>query len=212
VRRLSRFAAALALALAGVTVPLLGGSEPAGASCAPPVGIAAGIAQADVVVVGTVASARSGNRVATVRVEEVWKGDVGESFEVFGGPAAENALTSVDRKYEVGRRYLLFAREPAAHGNPAIFGGRYEDNDCSTTQPWTDTLIQYRPATARMVGKKVSTAPPASTSPSAVAARAPHDSTVERWLLIATVGCGLLLAIALIRRRNRPAASSRSGR
>jgi hypothetical protein len=207
-----RFAAALALVLAGVAVPLLGGSEPASASCAPPVGIADGIAQADLVVVGTVASARSGNRVATVHVEEVWKGDVGESFEVFGGPAAENALTSVDRKYEVGRRYLLFAREPAAHGNPAIFGGRYEDNDCSTTQAWTDTLLQYRPATARIVGKRVSNAPPVSTLPPAAAARAPHDSNIQLWVLVAAVGSALLLTIGLIRRRNRPAASSGSSR
>lgn len=198
-----RFAVTLGSVVAGFTVPLLLGSEPASASCAPPVGIADGIARADVVVVGTVVSARSDNRVATVRVEEVWKGDVGETLEVFGGPAAENALTSVDRNYEVGRRYLLFAGEPAAHGYPAISGGRYEDNNCSTTQLWADSLSQYRPATASVVGKGVNDAPRVSTSPAPAAARASDDPMVAWWLVVAGVGCGLLLAIGLMKRRHR---------
>lgn len=209
----SRFAALLAAVVAGAILLDLVRSEPAGASCAPPVGIADGIGQADIVVVGTVTSARSANRVATVHVEEVWKGDVDETFEVFGGPAAANALTSVDRNYEVGRRYLLFARERGAHGNPAIFGGRYEDNGCSTTQPWTDTLLQYRPGDARAVGSRVSSAPSVPTTPPAVAtARASQSSKVERWVLAAAIGSGLLAAIGLIRCRRRPAASSRSSR
>jgi hypothetical protein len=95
----SRLAALLAFMVVGVTVSMFAGNEPADASCSPRVDVGDGIAQADVVVVGTVASARSGHRIATVHVEEVWKGDVGESFEVFGGPAAENALTTVDRAY-----------------------------------------------------------------------------------------------------------------
>ena len=197
--RTSRRRYTAALVVAGVSVLAFAGGDPAGASCAPAVGVADGITQADVVVVGTVTSARSADRVATIHVEEVWKGEVGETFEVFGGPAAENALTSVDRTYEVGRRYLLFAREPAAHGNPAIFGGRYEDNDCSSTQLWTDSLVQYRPATASVVGKRAGNAPPVPTSPPA-AAGASHGSTVGWWLLVVPVGCGLLLAIGLIRR------------
>ncbi len=135
------FVAATALLAAGST-------RPAAASCAAPISITDALAHADIVVVGTVTATRSHDRIATVTVEETWKGAVGTTFEVFGGPDRDNEATSVDRTYQVGQRYLLFASEPAAHGNAAIFGGRYEDNSCSTTQIWDPALAQYRPATA----------------------------------------------------------------
>ena len=78
------------------------------ASCMPPLELAAAIEQADVVVVGTVTATTSRSRIATLDVDEVWKGDVGATFEVAGGARGDVAST-VDRTYESGTRYLLFA-------------------------------------------------------------------------------------------------------
>ncbi len=193
--RTLRSVAVLALALSGGAALVLAGSDPAGASCMPPPDVPTAIAQSDIVVVGTVTSARSQDRVATVHVEERWKGDVDPTFEVFGGPAADGMATSVDRTYEVGGRYLLFAREPAAHGDPATFGGRYEDSGCSTTQAWTDALAQFRPATATIIGDNGDGVPPVSTSG---APPASHATDVRWWLVVVIVGSGSVLTATVI--------------
>ncbi|GAC1600995.1 MAG: hypothetical protein NVS3B21_28390 [Acidimicrobiales bacterium] len=147
-----RTAAVSLLTVAASAVFVTSGVVPASASCVAPVPIPDAVTQADVVVVGTVTATRSENRVATIRVEERWKGTVGNTFEVVGGAGTERMATSVDRTYEVGRRYLVFAQEPAAHGAPGTFGGRYEDNNCSSTQPWNENLAQFRPETAAIIG------------------------------------------------------------
>lgn len=166
------------------TVLLLVTSISAQASCIPPVGVAAAMTQADVVVVGTVTSARSGDRIVTVRVEERWKGDIARTIEVFGGPVT--GATSVDRTYEVGARYLLFVREAHAHGEAATFGGRYEDNACSTTQRWTETLAQYRPADATVYAANRSSV---TKSPKAHASRAPAVGlALAAVVVVAAVG------------------------
>lgn len=190
----------LALALFGGAALALAGSDRAGASCMPPADVPTAITQSDIVVVGTVTSARSQDRVATVHVEELWKGDVNASFEVFGGPAADGMATSVDRTYEVGGRYLLFAREPAAHGDTPTFGGRYEDSGCSTTQAWSDALAQYRPATATILGGNDDVVPPVS-KPGAPPA---SDTTDTRWWIVAAiVGVGsVLIATVILWRRS----------
>lgn len=196
--RTFRSVTVLALALSGGTALVLAGSDLAGASCMPPADVPTAISQSDIVVVGTVTSARSQDRVATVRVEERWKGDVGPTFEVFGGPAVDGMATSVDRTYEVGGRYLLFAREPAAHGDPATFGGRYEDSGCSTTQAWTDALAQFRPATATIIGDNADGVPPAST-PRVLTAS--HATDARWWLLAVIVGSALVVTASVISRR-----------
>lgn len=118
--------------------------------------MAEAISQADIVVVGTVLKTRSLNRIATVQVEDVWKGDVGAKFELVAGPSSDRSFTSVDRTYELGQRYLLFGFEPAAHGARATFGARIEDNRCSLTQPYHDELAADRPATAHLIASRTS--------------------------------------------------------
>ncbi|MEO7555803.1 MAG: hypothetical protein ABIV94_04265 [Acidimicrobiales bacterium] len=155
-----RLLAASVLCTVASTVFVLVSAGSAAASCAPPLPTRDAITQADAVVVGTVTATRSHDRVATVAVDEVWKGEVGNTLEVFGGPDPENAATSVDRTYEIGVRYLIVAFEPAAHGSPGAIGGRYEDNACSATQPWSDALKTLRPDDARVLTPATATPPP----------------------------------------------------
>lgn len=203
-----RLVPTLAIVLVTISAVLLDGSQPAGASCLSPLSVADAIAQSDIVVVGTVTSARSRDRVATVRVEERWKGAVANTFEVFGGPATDDTVTSVDRTYEVGLRYLLFAREPAAHDNPAVFGGRYEDNACSTTQPWSGVLTPYRPANAKVVGEKSGGVPKSEARSPAQRATRSTPTAEWRWAVVALAGCAPLFAVVLIARRHRRSTSS----
>ena len=203
-RHLGSVATAAAVTVLVSNLFLLAGPvEPAGASCAPPRGVADAIGRSDVVVVGTVTATRSRDRIATIRVEERWNGDVGGAFEVYGGPAQDDAATSVDRTYTVGTRYLLFASEPAAHASPGTFGGRYEDNDCSPTQPWNESLSALRPATATIITTPA--APLASTPPQATSA---SDHTTRRWLLATVLAVATIAAAAMtlsrVRRRRAP--------
>jgi hypothetical protein len=159
-----------------------------------PTGLAEGIADADLVVVGTVVSTRSHHRVATVHREEQWKGHVAPTFEVFGGPADGHVITSVDRTFTVGERYLLVAREPAAHGEPSTFGGRYEDTQCSSTRRWTEALARYRPATATVTrdqhatGLRPSPADPVPDPP----------SSPRLWLLGMTAFAACVVAARIL--------------
>ncbi len=177
--------------LAGVFV-LASPISAARASCAPPLVIADAVAQSDVVVVGTVTATRSRDRIASVRVEESWKGNAKGDFEVQGGPANDNEATSVDRTYAVGTRYLLFAYEPASHGSPSTFGGKYEDNNCSATQTWNSSLSAFRPPGVSAHRASVPTP------------RGDNDST-KSWLLGAALAAaaiaGTALAISRVRRR-----------
>lgn len=194
----SRLVAVLKLVVAGGAAVVLAWSAPASASCAPPTDIPTAIDQSDIVVVGHVTATRSQDRIATVQVEERWKGDVDRTFEVFGGPAEDGMATSVDRTYEVGGRYLLFVREPGAHGETATFGGDYEDSGCSTTQAWSEALAQYRPSDATMLSGGADTRQPA-TSDAPLPRRAPD----RRWLLAVIIVSGSVVSIAVISRRPR---------
>ena len=100
------------------------------------------LADAGSVFVGTVVAIANQGRWAQVQIEEVWNGpDLPATLEVRGSPAEDpNAMTSVDRTYSVGVRYL-FAGEP-----PAPF---FSDNNCSPTREWGDDLDAVRPADAR---------------------------------------------------------------
>ena len=101
------------------------------ASCAVPVPvpeaarIAEGVRNAEVVIVGTVGSTENQGRSATIVVEEIWKGRDLPSIVVVQGAQAGNAVTSGDRMFETGMRYLFTL---AVDEN-----GELIDNACSAT-------------------------------------------------------------------------------
>lgn len=180
----------LAAALAGAMLTIPAGA--AHASCAEPVPTAQALAEAPDVFVGTVTGLDWQERVATVEVDEVWKGDVGAVAIVNGASPlsvlreaqarGQDVWTSVDRTYAAGGRYLFVphSRDEAA----------YLDTQCSATQAYTADLDPLRPADARILG-------PAGSGRGA----AP-------WLAVVALAAGVLGGGGwLVRRRVRPAAA-----
>jgi len=93
------------------------------------------IAESPVVFVGTVTAVDRSN-IATIQVEERWKGTtVPAQVRVDGEMHSEN------RMWVAGTRYLVF---------PIVTGGDppFSDNGCSATREWTDDLVAFRPAAA----------------------------------------------------------------
>ena len=170
------FVAAFALATPIVVLD----AAPAGASCASPVTIPAGIARADVVVVGTVTGTHSRGRIAEVSVVERWKGDVGSTFELAGGPAADNTMTTVDRSYDIGTTYLLFAMAPALHHSAGSFGAALEDNACSNTEAWTANLARDRPSSV-IPASQLPTGAPTRDAPATLPAHRATRATTRLW-------------------------------
>ncbi len=121
-------------------------SRPAAASCVPAEPVAASLAKAEVVFVGTVVSTANRDRVAQVRVEEVWKGPgLPAQVEVRGTPfsAQDNAVTSVDRSFRTGVRYLFVPRGGSA--SPTSGVPVFEDDLCTATQEYHPNLDGLRP-------------------------------------------------------------------
>lgn len=176
-----RLAAAALLSLAALWVP-----ASVSASCLPPVPGAVPWADAEVVFVGTVTSVTNGDRWATVSVEEVWKGpDQPAKVVVRGGPEG-NTVTSVDRTYAVGGRYIFAV---------TVEDGALLDNACSGTTA-TDgvDLAAARPADVRVPGGGLPAATNAGIDLGAFAGP----------LLVVALGGGLLL-VMVFRFRSRPA-------
>jgi len=189
----------------GLLLPVLvvGSAAVAAASCAPPRSLADAVATSDLVVVGTVNAARSKNRIVTVSVEDVWRGDADAQIEVAGGPDSLSSATTVDRTFVVGQRYLFFIREPALHGGPGTWGARYEDNGCTNTRPYTSGLDQLRPASALRTATPSTLLP--SSQPSTPAASGSNgESTAVIALAVAALSvCGAVVAIVWWVRRRR---------
>lgn len=136
-RRYVMFLAAAGVAAACLSVRPMTAS----ASCAEPVALPTAIAGAPAVFVGTVTGLANGGRVATVRVDDVWKGDaVSEVVQVAGSPDLAAAATSVDRTYSTYQQYLFVPTAGAVD--------HFEDNSCSLTQPYSAALTASRPSTA----------------------------------------------------------------
>lgn len=199
--KLPRFAIGGVLLL----ILIIGLASPSAASCAPPLALGDAVATSDLVVIGTVTATRSGNRIATVAVEDIWKGDSASVIEVAGGPDAANAATSVDRSYNVGTRYLFFIFEPAAHGSPGTFGARYEDNNCSDTRPYTADLDSLRPGSAHRIETPPPTSPASNPSPARLADGTSTAPVITALLIAAVVVSGLVIAWRVRRRVIRPA-------
>ncbi len=130
----------LAPGLLSAAVGILVGTMPAAASCAPPHPIEEALSGSDSVFVGTVVGLANGNRIATFAVDEVWRGPDLPARTVVRGSPEENGITSVDRSWEAGGKYLVFA---------AVVNGDLADNACSNTQIWSDDLAARRPSDAR---------------------------------------------------------------
>ncbi len=95
------------------------------------------VAEAEIAFVGTVITVANAGRTARIQVEEIWRGpELGGQVVVHGGPDGE-AVTSVDRYWEPGFRYLVFPRRNE---------GRLEDDACSPTVRWEPQLAALRPA------------------------------------------------------------------
>ena len=171
----------------------------ASASCATTPSVEQALKDADLVFVGMVTSTRSQGRVAFVRVEDRWKGTGEPRVDVYGGPAADNAATSVDRRYQSGQRYLFFVQEPARHGRHGAFAGRYQDNGCSATRPYTVDLAAFRPSTAVVIASPEVTQPQSSTA---------------SWRWPAAIGATAIVALAaaMVISRRRAAVGPPSGR
>lgn len=183
---------------------------PAAASCAMPAPLPDGIRDAQTVFVGTVDSADDTGRIANVIVESVWKGEVDEHVQVKGGPGDPQMITSTDRGFDVGTRYLFVPTS----GNGQVF----QDNACTYTQEWTKKVERLAPRGAAAVS-----GPPPRVDPQADqvadeggAAGAPvsEPSEPERSNLgwIAVTGALALILLGgvavTLRRRDRSAPTS----
>lgn len=157
------------------------------ASCAARPPLPEVYAGAEVVFTGTVTATEGRDRIATVQVEDVWKGaPLPESVEVRGGPRGENVATSVDRHFQVGTRYLFF---------PTNRRAPFKDNNCSATRP-------YRAALERLRDDPPPGAAPAPGPPSApLPFTGPGSLSI--WLLAASglISAGILVLTGANRRK-----------
>jgi hypothetical protein len=172
------------LAAAAVLLATLWAPAAVSAKCAAPPAGGDRWSSAEAVFVGTVTSVASGDRWATVSVEEIWQGpDQPAEVVVRGGPEGD-AMTSVDRTYAVGVRYIFAV---------AIEDGAILDNACSgTTEVDAIALDAVRPAEIRRPGS----GPPVSSG----------DGPDLGWLggplvVVVVVGGFLLVTVLLARRR-----------
>lgn len=165
---------------------------PAGAaraSCEEAIPLPQALSAAHAVFVGTVTGLDYQDRVATVAVDEVWKGSVGAEVTVSGGGGigyleqaraqGDMSFTSVDRTYAHGERYLFvtYAGE----------GSAFMDNQCSNTQLYERRLDAFRPADARVV-------------------EPPGNGLDSGWVgLGAAAGLGVALTLLVLIRRQRVA-------
>ncbi|MBJ7595352.1 MAG: hypothetical protein JF886_10915 [Candidatus Dormibacteraeota bacterium] len=129
--------------------------------------------------IGTVTGLSNGDRVATVRVDDVWRGGgIPSSVEVVGTPDLNAAATSVDRTFAAGTQYLFVPNG----GGPAHF----TDNSCTATQPYSANLSGLRPADAP------GTPPPPTGAPTQA------GSTFPLVLVVAGVVVVLVAAVGAI--------------
>jgi hypothetical protein len=163
-------------------------SGPAAASCMMPPALDVAIREANVVFVGTVTGVENHDRTATVLVEEIWKGpDLAPFVQVVGGPEDETMITSTDRTYAAGTRYLFVVQVDQA---------RFSDNACSSTQEWSPEVAALRPGAFRTPARQADPTPTAD-------AVAPAGQSAAPIALAATglAAAGLFGAVWLLRRR-----------
>lgn len=170
--------------------------SPARASCAPPPPMKRAMAEAPAVFVGQVVSTTNEDRWAVVDVEEVWKGDVPERVEVRGGPADPpgrlSVVSSVDRDFKNGRRYLFVPYRRK--------GDVFLDNICTRTTRYSGRLDKYRPAGAVPL-------PPDDAEPSGEQAPV-SGGGVSPWLIVGLGAAACAGGAILLSGRRRRASTS----
>ena len=188
----SRSFAVVVLCVAGLGVSAV----PAAASCAAPIGsLRDRVGAAEFAFVGTVTIASDSGRLAQVDVEESWRGDVEESATVNGGATGPGSVSSVDRSYQEGQRYLFMPY--------AFESGEYRDNNCSGTQHWSAKLDKLRPDDAVMYAAPLADdGAPADPQPSSSSTSMP---TWLPWIVAAAALALAALAYALRGRITRTA-------
>jgi hypothetical protein len=214
---LRRFLALVLMVVVGTGAALFVTALPAAASCAAAPTIPADLERADLVFVGTVTRVENDDRWATFQIEDVWKGDPGgQEVVVRAGPANPGngikAGSTVDRTFESGGHYLVFAYDPGSHGYTKSWGddSRFEDNNCSATTLYAPSFDQFRPATAHRVEATL-TEPttPIATAPSTETS----DSELPRDLALALGVAAVIVLVLAARsfsrrsRRRRPETS-----
>jgi hypothetical protein len=139
------FATTLAVALSLVPAT-------AAASCGEMPPVDEHLSAAEIVFVGTVVSLTNLDRTALVDVHEVWAGAaLPAQVTVHGGMDDPQAMTSTDRTYTAGVRYLFAV---------TMQDDRMSDDACTATREWTAELADLRPET-------VATPPPLESGPGA---------------------------------------------
>lgn len=190
-----------AVLVAAVTAAVLGvHMTPAQGSCAmPPGSLRERLQASEIVFLGSVTSTDAGGTTATVAVESVWRGEVNDQVVVSGGEGAPGVISSVDRSYQEGRRYLFVPWRGT--------GERFRDNSCTDTRPWRARYAALRPASAVDV---IPEASPGATPESPSSDGSPVDSAGGGPpMLLVVTGVAALLAIAAVvalaaRRRRIP--------
>ena len=147
--------------------------------------------------VGTVTRLGGGNRAAEVQVESTWRGDAEGTVQVAGGETDAGAASSVDRTYEMGRRYLFVPYDRS--------GGAFRDNICTDTRPWRPRLERLRPEGAQPVaaGQPSEAPAPGTPEPEPEPAGAQRGGSFVPYIAagaVVAVGAGAMLGL---RRRTR---------
>lgn len=114
--------------------------------------------------------------------------DAMEAAEANGG----GVVTSVDRAYETGVRYLVIP-----------FGARGKiltDNACSSTQPYTAALASHAPPGANPPADKGNV----ESAPSGLAPTSQEEGVQPWQIVLVVLGMTTVLALTIARRSRRP--------
>jgi hypothetical protein len=175
----------------GLLTPMLVAAFPAAAvaSCAVQLPLTESLAASSTVFTGTVVAVDGGDRIATVLVDEVWKGGpLSEQVEVRGGPGDPQSITSVDRSFVRGDKYLFV---PINDTPP------FQDNACTATREYSPELEGSRPLDVSGAEVEGGQAPDAG-DPVARPDEGPSQAT--KGLLFA-VALGFALAVGYVLKR-----------
>jgi len=173
-----------------------GTTAPAQAACDNSVQIDDALPAANAVFVGEVISLSDQNRVARMRVLEVWKGrDLPGTVEVLGSEEGSSAFGPDDRTFQLGRTYLVLSDSTRSP---------FDSNRCSATKLYNPVGGRVIPPNfAAVIG--VSTARSPLASPGGESDTGAGGGSYLPYINIALVLVGLVAAISVLRKLSNPA-------